>query len=74
MPQVIHSFRGDKRNPRLKICRGEQKILQQAAWLCGAIQDATVGHHAEIASKAGTLKSALLALASIDEHDLTKPG
>lgn len=73
MPQVIHSFKGENRQPRLKVCKAERFILENAGGLCRAIEAATIGHHAELAAEAGNLASRLERLATIEEHDLTKP-
>ena len=73
MPQVIHSFRGDNRQPRLKIPKSERDILENAAGLCRAIEMATVGHHAELSTEAADLSTRLARLATIEEHDMTKP-
>ena len=73
MPQVIHSFRGSDRHPRLKVPKGERSILENAAGLCQAIQDATAGHHTELSAEAGDLAARLTRLAEIDEMDLTLP-
>lgn len=53
MPQVIHSFRGDNRQPRLKVPKAEREILENASGLCRAIEAATAGHHAELSAEAG---------------------
>ena len=73
MPQVIHSFRGENRAPRLKLPKGERTILENAAGLCAAIEMSVKGHHAELATEAKTLATGLLRLAEIEELDLTKP-
>ena len=73
MPQVIHSFRGDNRQPRLKIPKVERAILENASGLCRAIEAAVAGHHAELAEEARDLGTRLATLAAIEEHDLTKP-
>ena len=73
MPQVIHSFRGENRQPRLKVPKVERDILDNAAGLCKAIEQATAGHHVELSEEAGDLSTRLARLATIEEHDLTKP-
>ena len=73
MPQVIHSFRGENRAPRLKLPKGERVILENAAGLCNAIGMATKGHHEELATEVQLLATGLLRLAQIEELDLTKP-
>ena len=73
MPQVIHSFRGENRNPRMKVPKAERDILSNAAGLCRAISQATAGHHQEFSTEAAELSSRLFKLAEIEEHDLTKP-
>ena len=73
MPQVIHSFRGENRQPRLKVPKTERDILENAAGLCRAIEQATAGHHVEMSAEAADLCKRLSRLAKIEEHDLTKP-
>jgi len=73
MPQVIHSFRGENRAPRLKLPKGERAILANAGGLCRAIEAACEGHNKEIAHKAGQLAAELLQLAEIQEMDLSQP-
>lgn len=73
MPQVIHSFRGDNRQPRLKLPKGERAILENAAGLCRAIESACAGHNEEISVQAGKLAGKLMQFAEIEEMDLTKP-
>ncbi len=73
MPQVIHSFRGDNRTPRLKLPKVERAILENAAGLCRAISMATAGHHAEMAAETAALADKLLRLSLVEDYDLTKP-
>ena len=73
MPTVLHSFRGDNRQPRLKLPKVEREILLNAEGLCKAIADATAGHHAELSAEALDVHKRLARLAEIEELDLTKP-
>ena len=73
MPQVIHSFKGENRQPRLKVCKAERFILENASGLCRAIEAATVGYHAELSAEARNLASRLERLAEIEIMDLSKP-
>ena len=73
MPQVIHSYRGENRNPRLKLPKGERSILANASGLCRAIEAACAGHNTEISAKAGKLANELSMWAELDEVDLSKP-
>ncbi len=73
MPQVIHSFRGPTKNPRLKIPKGERQILESAAGLCKALSDSTAAYHSELSQEAQGLCNRLKHLAGIEELDLTKP-
>jgi len=73
VPQVIHSYRGENRQPRLKLPRGERAILENAAGLCRAIEAACEGHNKEIAHNAGQLAAELMHFAKIEELDLSQP-
>ena len=74
MPQIIHSFRGENRNPRLKIPKGERAILENAAGLCEAISNATVGHNAEVAAQAHQAHLQVMKFVEMKEaYDLSQP-
>ena len=74
MPQVIHSFRGENRNPRLKIPKGERDLVETAAGWCMALSNAVEGYHAELAQEARQCHTRLMRLHEIEEpFDLTKP-
>jgi len=70
---VIHSYRGENRNPRLKLPKCERDILLNAGGLLKAIQGAVAGHQPAFADEAGKLSTRLLELGEIEEMDLSKP-
>jgi len=73
MPQVIHSFRGDNRAPRLKLAKCERDILTNAAGLCRAIEAALAGHLAEVSQQVCQLATELERWGACEEMDLSKP-
>lgn len=73
MPQVVHSFRGENRNPRLKVAKVERQILDNASGLCKAIANLLAGHDKEFSHEMEQMSEQLLHYSKIEEHDLTKP-
>jgi len=73
VPQVIHSYRGENRAPRLKLPKCERDILLNAAGLCRAIESAIAGHLAEVSQQVGTMAGELERWGATEEMDLSKP-
>jgi len=73
MPQVIHSYRGANRSPRLKLFKGERTVLANAAMLLEATKAAVAGHQPAMADKLGDVANELAELAKCEEFDLSKP-
>ena len=73
MPTVIRNFRGEHREPRLRLPKSERVILENAGGLLQAIADSVAGYHAELNTEATALATAVLKLSELEEHDLTKP-
>ena len=73
MPQVVHSFRGENRLPRLKVPKGERAILENAGGLCRAIANAVAGYNPELHDQTEKLADELLKLAQVEEMQLEKP-
>jgi len=73
MPQVIHSYKGDNQNPRLKMGKAERELLLNAMGCCNRLESLTKGYCSELSDEAGECAKRLARLAEIEELDLTKP-
>ena len=73
MPQVLHSYRGENRHPRLKLPKSERAILMNAADLLRAIEQAVTGHQPALADDLHKTSDRLRELAKVEEMDLSKP-
>jgi len=73
MPNVTERFRGDNKNPRLRLLKSDREILANASGLLRSISNLTTGFHAELAKNAAELSTAVARLSEIEEMDLTNP-
>jgi hypothetical protein len=53
--------------------KAERELLTNAMGCCRRLESLTMGYHAELSAEAGECAKRLEKLATIEEHDLTKP-